>query len=105
MTRLGKRPSTFWSVMALTSPVLREAPTGDCVYRRTSYFPDERSNQVSCQAAPNVLKSAPIRVVAPVLPENLIDCCRPIGIDSVAPTRELQQKLLVDNPTRLYWSR
>jgi 2-pyrone-4,6-dicarboxylate lactonase len=26
-------------------------------------------------------------------------------IPKIAPTRELQQKLLVDNPTRLYWSR
>ena len=67
-----------------------EAPTGDCVCRWTSYFPGERSNQVSCQAAPIVLKSAPVRVVAPVLPENLTDCCRPTGSDSVAPTRELR---------------
>ena len=51
-------------------------------------FPGHRLTQPVCHPTETLLKSAPDRMIAPVLPATLMACLLPTGKTSVAPTRE-----------------
>ena len=80
--------------------------------KQNAIFIKSRDGRGGFAAARRVVEAFPDRVLwgtdwpHPNLKGHMPDDGQLVDlIPQMAPTRELQQKLLVDNPVRLYWSR
>ena len=96
-------PSARCSTAGPTSTSSRPAPTGSSRRADPWTISPRRSARWS-RTIPTAASGAPTgrtRTCRTSIPDDghLVDM-----IPRIAPTEELQRKLLIDNPTRLYWS-